>query len=211
VGELPLEVQAKLLRVLEDGRITPVGADRAERQVNVRVVAATNRNLIEMVRQGAFRIDLYHRLSALTIEVPALCERGGDVGMMLEERLEFLRGEGHAPRLSSGDRALLLAYDWPGNVRQLHKVVDAAVLLDAPVKELLRKEAALGPATGSLDDGEALLPRRAEDIRPIEEVRCAYTLRAFELLDRNTKETARRLELSPNTLRKYLREADGEG
>ncbi|MCJ2373255.1 nitric oxide reductase transcriptional regulator NorR [Pseudomonas sp. RGM 3321] len=129
VGELPLSVQSKLLRVLQSGQLQRVGSDQ-EHHVDVRIIAATNRDLAEEVRSGRFRADLYHRLSVYPLLVPALRERGRDVlllaGYFLEEnRVRMgLRGL----RLSAEAQRLLLAHNWPGNVRELEHLISRAVL-----------------------------------------------------------------------------------
>ncbi|KPW99752.1 MULTISPECIES: nitric oxide reductase transcriptional regulator NorR [Pseudomonas syringae group] len=129
VGELPLSVQSKLLRVLQSGQLQRVGADQ-EHHVDVRIIAATNRDLAQEVRSGRFRADLYHRLSVYPLLVPALRERGRDVlllaGYFLEEnRVRMgLRGL----RLSAEAQRLLLAHPWPGNVRELEHLISRAVL-----------------------------------------------------------------------------------
>jgi anaerobic nitric oxide reductase transcription regulator len=129
VGELPQVAQAKLLRVLQDGYLQRVGSDR-EHRADVRVIAATNRDLAEEVRAGRFRADLYHRLGVFPLSVPALRERAGDVlllaGGFIEEnrRRMGLRGL----RLAPGAQQALLAYPWPGNVRELEYLIARATL-----------------------------------------------------------------------------------
>jgi len=129
IGELPLAAQAKLLRVLQSGQLQRVGADR-EQRVNVRVLAATNRDLAEEVRAGRFRADLYHRLSVYPLKVPALRERGRDVlllaGFFLEQNRARLGLRNL--RLSSAAHSSLLAYAWPGNVRELEHLIGRAAL-----------------------------------------------------------------------------------
>jgi anaerobic nitric oxide reductase transcription regulator len=124
VGELPLGVQAKLLRVLQNGQLQRIGSD-SEHKVDVRLIAATNRDLAEEVRAGRFRADLYHRLSVYPLRVPPLRERGRDVlllaGFFLEEnraRLGLL-----SIRLATDAQAALLSYRWPGNVRELEHMI----------------------------------------------------------------------------------------
>jgi anaerobic nitric oxide reductase transcription regulator len=129
VGELSLAVQAKLLRVLQGGQLQRLGSDR-EHQVDVRVIAATNRNLADEVRAGRFRADFYHRLSVYPLVVPPLRERGHDVLMLAGYFLEQNRsrlGLGSL-RLSAGAQAALLAHDWPGNVRELEHLVGRSAL-----------------------------------------------------------------------------------
>lgn len=130
VGELPLLVQAKLLRVLQSGEIQRLGSDRALR-VDVRVLAATNRELQQEVAAGRFRADLYHRLSVFPLTVPPLRERGRDVlalaGYFLEHNQQRLNVRN--VRLSNTAKQTLLDYDWPGNVRELEHVMSRAALL----------------------------------------------------------------------------------
>jgi len=129
LGELPLGVQPKLLRALQTGEIQRVGSDRALR-VDVRVLAATNRDLGEEVRAGRFRADLYHRLSVYPLHVPPLRERREDVLLLAGFFLDMARvrlGLGQV-RLTQGARQRLLAYDWPGNVRELEHLMLRASL-----------------------------------------------------------------------------------
>jgi len=129
VGELPLPVQAKLLRVLQGGQLQRLGSDR-EHRADVRVIAATNRDLAEEVRAGRFRADLYHRLSVYPLRVPPLRERGQDVLLLAGHFLEQNRsrlGLGSL-RLDAGARAALLAHDWPGNVRELEHLIGRSAL-----------------------------------------------------------------------------------
>jgi anaerobic nitric oxide reductase transcription regulator len=129
VGELPLPVQAKLLRVLQSGQLQRVGSDR-EHHVDVRVIAATNRDLASEVRAGRFRADLYHRLGAYPLRVPPLRERERDVLLLAGSFLEQARGRLglRGLRLTDDARQALLGYDWPGNVRELEHLIGRAVL-----------------------------------------------------------------------------------
>lgn len=129
VGELPLATQAKLLRALQEGQVQRLGSDR-EHHVDVRVIAATNRDLADDVRQGTMRADFYHRLSVFPLHVPPLRERGRDVlaiaGFFLEEARARHRLGGL--RLDASAQAALLAYQWPGNVRELEHTLGRAVI-----------------------------------------------------------------------------------
>jgi DNA-binding NtrC family response regulator len=147
VGEIPTELQPKILRALEEGRIEPVGSDR-EVEVDVRVVAATNRDLLRDVREGRFREDLYYRLESVTLAVPPLRERAGDVDALSEHFLETVCARNNLKRRCLSARALerLRAYPFPGNVRELRNLVERLVIL----------------ASGDpidLDDVEDALPR----------------------------------------------------
>lgn len=130
IGELPPGVQAKLLRVLEGGKLQRLGAT-AETSVDVRVIAATNRNLEEAIRQKQFREDLYYRLAVFTIRIPALRERGEDVILLAEHFLDGFRREFRKPKLRFTQAALsaLRDHDWPGNVRELQNVIERAAIL----------------------------------------------------------------------------------
>lgn len=122
LGELPLALQPKLLRVLEDGSLRRVGSHK-ERRIDVRIIAATNRDLAEDVREGAFREDLYYRLNVLSIKLPPLRERGDDLDLLIDHRL------GPDWQLETEARSLLHRCRWPGNVRQLINVIDRATIL----------------------------------------------------------------------------------
>ncbi len=127
VGELPREVQPKLLRFLEEGEVHPVGAARPVR-VDVRVVAATHRDLKELVREGRFREDLFYRLSVVPVRVPPLRERLEEIPLLASHLLRLLCGP-DAPRLSEDALAALFTYAWPGNVRQLRNELERIVAL----------------------------------------------------------------------------------
>ncbi|MEF7614395.1 nitric oxide reductase transcriptional regulator NorR [Aquincola sp. MAHUQ-54] len=129
VGELPEPVQAKLLRVLQSGQLQRLGSDR-ERHVDVRVIAASNRDLAQEVRAGRMRADFYHRLSVYPLHVPPLRERGRDVLLICGHFLEENRARLHLGglRLDASAQAALLAHDWPGNVRELEHLVGRSVL-----------------------------------------------------------------------------------
>jgi PAS domain S-box-containing protein len=130
IGELPMELQPKLLRVLQEGEFEPVGGSRT-RQVDVRVVAATNRNLREETENGRFREDLYYRLNVFPVQVPPLRERGADIGLLASvfaERHGRKLGRAIAPLTPDCVRRLR-AYRWPGNVRELENVIERAVIV----------------------------------------------------------------------------------
>lgn len=129
VGELSLTVQAKLLRVLQSGQLQRLGSDK-EHQVDVRLIAATNRDLAEEVRSGRYRADFYHRLSVYPLKVPALRDRGRDVLLLSGFFLEQNRSRMglNSLRLNSDAQEALLAYTWPGNVRELEHLIGRSAL-----------------------------------------------------------------------------------
>ncbi|HEY3382187.1 MAG TPA: sigma-54 dependent transcriptional regulator [Vicinamibacterales bacterium] len=130
VGEMSLRMQALLLRFLESGEIQRVGAERAQARTNVRVVAATNRNLTERIASKDFREDLYYRLNVIHLTMPPLRERREDVPELLDYFIDFYstRHTLPVPRLAPEALAQLVAYNWPGNVRELKNFVERLVL-----------------------------------------------------------------------------------
>jgi transcriptional regulator with PAS, ATPase and Fis domain len=127
IGELPLEMQAKLLRVLQEKEVRPVGSNEKV-NVDVRVIAATNRDLETAYRDGTFRKDLYVRLNVVTVHLPALRDRRSDIPMLVHHFLDrYARGE-HL-HVTPGAMKSLLQYDWPGNIRELENCVARAVTL----------------------------------------------------------------------------------
>jgi DNA-binding NtrC family response regulator len=137
IGELEPDVQPRLLRALERGQVKPVGSAQFK-NVNVRVIAATNRDLAAEVKAGRFREDLYHRLAVVKVELPPLRDRMGDVALLVRHFLDqAAAGSGRAPvAVAPETMQALAAHDWPGNVRQLKNVIDRALAL-APHAEVL--------------------------------------------------------------------------
>lgn len=141
IGELPLEAQARLLRVLQEGEIRRVGSTQS-RKVNVRLIAATHRNLRARARRGEFREDLYYRLNVVQVKLPPLRERGNDIIGLCETLLDKLRVKLGRDQLRLDAEALksIQAYDWPGNVRELENALERGAILcdrDLITKELL--------------------------------------------------------------------------
>jgi transcriptional regulator with GAF, ATPase, and Fis domain len=129
VGEIPIDLQGKLLRVLQEGQYERVGEEKT-RQVDVRIIAATNRNLRKDIGKGHFRQDLYYRLSVFPIEVAPLRYRKGDIPLLADHFLGLIqkRDNRQLPRLSATNLKQLQGYDWPGNVRELQNVIERAVI-----------------------------------------------------------------------------------
>jgi two-component system response regulator HydG len=131
IGELPLDLQAKLLRALQEKEVRPVGATHAV-PITARVLAATNRDLSAMVAQGAFRKDLYFRLSVVNLKLPPLRERREDIAILAEHFLERMHRETGASHVFSEDAIRLMTeYDWPGNVRELENAIERACSLSS--------------------------------------------------------------------------------
>ena len=166
VGEIPLELQAKLLRVLQEGELERVGEERT-RRVNVRLVTASNRDLRAETEAGRFRQDLYYRLSVFPIELPPLRKRKGDIPLLAEH---FLRVSARklgrtAPRLTLAAVHRLQQYDWPGNVRELQHVLERAVITSTGSRLNVELPAASG--AGRIPEASAA----AESVRTVAEIR----------------------------------------
>lgn len=130
ITEMSIEAQSKLLRVLQDGEFSRVG-DNEVRKTDIRIVAATNRNVQKAIRDGSFREDLYHRLAGIQVSLPKLCERGDDIVMLAEHFLQQFAAENHVRLTGFTDdaKAAMLSYEWPGNVRELRQVVQTAAVM----------------------------------------------------------------------------------
>src|SRR5205814_4787714 len=130
IGEMSPAMQVKLLRVLQERKVRPVGAHE-ELQVNSRVIAATNRDLAALVKEGIFREDLFYRVSVIPIELPSLRERGADIAELADHFVrKYSTQTSHAISISEGAMRLLEAYSWPGNVRELEHTIERAVALE---------------------------------------------------------------------------------
>jgi DNA-binding NtrC family response regulator len=206
VGDLPLGLQVKLLRVVQEREVRPVGAARSE-PVDVRLIAATHRDLHKAIAEGTFREDLYYRLCVLELAIPRLADRPDDV-MPLAER--FL-ADANA-RLGRGVRGfagaakrLLCAYHWPGNVRELENAVERAVnLCDG---ELVTPDDL--PAVLAQPREEDFLARAAERRWTIADLELAYARRVLAQTGGNKKHAARLLGIDRRTLHRWLGEQDG--
>ena len=213
VGEMPMSTQIKMLRVLEDRKITRLGAND-EIEVNVRLVAATNASLQAMVNRGSFRKDLFYRLSVVTIELPVLAERRGDIPLLIDHFLKVLtaRYKKQVPIVSKHVQQALIAHSWPGNVCQLRNAVEQMLVLDkdgrldvddlpddiAPLGQTVDGDAASGVARGA----DALIGR------PFTEVEKFYIERALELTGGKREEAAKILEIGERTLYRKIKEYD---
>jgi transcriptional regulator with GAF, ATPase, and Fis domain len=200
IGEASPALQVRLLRLLETGTFRRVG-ETADRRADVRVIAATHRDLEEEVRAGRFRSDLYYRLSVFPIRLPPLRERRQDVELLVHHFVErFNRELGRSVRsIPRSTLARLLEHDWPGNVRELQNVVQRLVLL-SPGEELAGlDESPAGPAAVPVSAAPPSSPRR------LEEVERAHILAVLGQAGGNQSEAARLLGLKRGTLRWRLK------
>ena len=215
VGELPLAVQAKLLRALQNGEIQRLGADKP-RTVDVRIIAATNRQLRDSVGAGHFRADLYHRLSVYPVHIPPRRERGNDLLILAGHFLELNRARLglRSVRLAPAAERALLAYTWPGNVRELEHVISRAALKllsrGALRSEILTLEAELL----DLDSVAPAVPRTAPSTPPgaaptlreaVDDCQRQCIQQALQQADGNWASAARLLEVDPSNLHKLAR------
>ncbi|MBI2388598.1 MAG: sigma-54-dependent Fis family transcriptional regulator [Deltaproteobacteria bacterium] len=207
IGDLPLELQPKLLRVLESRCLRPLGGSR-EVEVDVRFVAATNRDLESMQAERRFREDLFFRLNVFAISVPPLRERAGDVTLLASHFLgELCRRLGKSPKtLSQEALSRLEAYRWPGNVRELSNVVERAVIVArgeiVSTADLAVPE---GPHVTAPVPGEALVSPGAGAYPPLEAIERRYVLQVYEQTGRNKTRAAEILGLSRVGLREKLK------
>jgi formate hydrogenlyase transcriptional activator len=212
IGELPLETQVKLLRVLQEQEFEPVGSSRTQR-VDVRVIAATNRNLREMVEAGRFRSDLFYRLNVLPLQLPPLRERLSDIpGLVALCVARFAKRFGKKVEgVSQETMARLMSYPWPGNIRELQNVIERAVVLSAGPTLRLDKDlvpvvataGSLVPAEPPAHEAQPAAPSTS-GLPTLEEVQRNHILAALQQADgvvHGPRGAARILNLHPNTLR----------
>lgn len=194
IGELPPEAQAGLLRVLQDGRFNPLG-NTEEIKVNVRIIAATNRNLAEMVRAGKFREDLFHRLNMVHIHISSLRERPDDIS----EIANAFWMNRHKRRLNTEQIAALESYDWPGNVRELHNVLELADILDENDFSMLIEENRR--QWGLNDDASGASAEYPDDLTKMTQIHVKNVLEKYK---GNISHAADALGIQRNTVKKYL-------
>ena len=209
IGELPLELQPKLLRALQDGEVKPVGGTASIR-VDARVIAATNRTLTDSIKAGTFREDLYYRLAVITIEVPALRNRPGDIALLARHFAEqaALRAERSRPHLTDAAIAHLTAHSWPGNVRELENTIERAVIL--ATSDILDVSDVAGPRP--LTAASGLTTFTGDHVPTLDELERTHIMKVLELCEGQKTKAASMLGINRTTLWKKLRQygLDGE-
>ena len=216
VGEMPMPTQIKLLRVLEDRKVSRIGANE-EMDVNVRVVAATNADMQEGVKKGTFRKDLYFRLAVVSIELPPLRERRSDIPLLIDLFLKQLstRYNRPIPIVTRSAQQALIAYEWPGNVRELRNTVEGMMILDKDgkldVDDLPSDIAPLSAGAEKLDGYG--LAQGADSLvgRPLIDVEKYYIQRALELTAGKREEAAHLLGIGERTMYRKIKEYDIKG
>ncbi len=211
VGDMPLATQIKLLRVLESGEITRVGSNDPTR-VNVRILSATNRDLEDQPSPaGTFRSDLYHRLKVVTISLPRLVERSQDIPLLIEHFIRYFARRHHKTikSMTTAARLKLLAFDWPGNVRQLRNTIESMVVVDydeiLDVDDLPTEFADTAPAaaTGAAGTSAGLPGLVGKSLVEIEKLFIAETLR---FTGGNREQAAQMLGIGERTLYRKIKE-----
>jgi two-component system response regulator HydG len=205
IGEMPSALQAKLLHVLESGTVRPVGSTK-EREIDVRIIAATHRNLVQAAREGKFREDLLYRLDVISIVLPALRDHREDIPALLEHFLTECRAkypQSEVRSFSPEALSQLRRYRWPGNVRELAHMTEKLVLLGRSGEI---SAADLADTISTVGAGDALEFRG--DVKPMAEIERLYAAWALAQTGGHRGQTAERLGVDPKTLRKWLEEPD---
>lgn len=212
VGEMPMNTQIKLLRVLEDGQINRVGANESIK-VNVRLVAATNADLKDMVARGSFRKDLYYRLNVVNIMLPPLRERRIDLPLLMDHFFKEMSAR-HSKKVSGFSKAAqnaLVAYDWPGNIRQLRNTVERMLVVDLDgLLDIDDLPDDIPPLhAGSVSPAGAVMDGQGNDAlvgRPLDEVERYYIMKALERAEGKRDEAANMLGMGERTLYRKIKD-----
>jgi len=210
VGELPVDLQAKMLRAIQEKEIRPVGSTRRV-PINVRILAATNRDLEQAVMQGAFRRDLYFRLNVLSLRIPALRERRQDIPLLIGHFLDRLTRTSNQEKILSDDALkAMLAYDWPGNVRELENCLERSYAFTSGpaihVGDLPREIANLPLPEPSNGNGDGRLK-----VVPIAELEKQTILKTIMDLNGDKLQAARLLGIGKTTLYRKLKDYAEQG
>ena len=210
IAEMPWSLQAKLLRALQDGSLRPVGQN-FEQQVDVRIIAATHQNLLQRVKDGTFREDLYYRLETFTLEVPPLRHRGQDIQLLAESMVANLTDPTERPQisLSAEARACLQAYDFPGNVRELQNILERGVAFCEG--ELLRLDhlpkrvqAAANPISHLTSSIALNLGARQTELPNLQTIQQRYVHHVLHQVQGNKRQAAKILGVGRRTLYRWL-------
>jgi two-component system response regulator HydG len=200
IGDLPVDLQAKLLRVLQEREVKPVGSTE-RRRLDVRIIAATNRDLEAAIRNGSFRQDLYFRLNVVQIKLPPLRERKSDIPLLVTSFLDkFTDPQGPARTISEDAMRRLVAYDWPGNVRELENAIERAVALGSgPIVHV-------GDLPSSLQYPSSERAPEKEELLPLEELERRAILRTLRETGGDKLAAARMLGIGKTTLYRKLKQ-----
>jgi len=200
IGDMPVDLQAKLLRALQEREVKPVGSTE-RRHINIRIIAATNRDLESAIRTGAFRQDLYFRLNVVQIKLPPLRERKSDIQLMVISFLEKF-SDPHGPPRTISDDAMrrLIAYDWPGNVRELENAIERAVAMGSgPIVHV-------GDLPSNLHYPSSDRVPEKDELLPMEELERRAILRTLRETGGDKLAAARMLGIGKTTLYRKLKQ-----
>ncbi len=203
VGDLPVDLQAKLLRAIQEKEVRPVGGTKRI-PINVRILAATNRDLESAVADGSFRRDLYFRLNVLTLRIPPLRERKQDIPLLAAHFLEHMTAAGASPRTLSDDAVkALMGYDWPGNVRELENSLErASAMSSGPVLHLSDLPTPIQNVHGRMPLAGGVLPR----VVPLVDMEKQAILSTIDQLNGDKLLAAKLLGIGKTTLYRKLKE-----
>ncbi len=196
IGAAPLKVQTSLLRVLQEKEVRRIGAQSTQK-LNLRIIAATNSNLMEMVQKGTFREDLFYRLNVVNIEIPALRDRKKDIVPIAENLLKKYGIEYLKPNIRISEKAMhiLVRHSWPGNIRELENIIQRTIIMSGD--------------TITVDDLPKYLkypePKEDNTSRPLREIEKAYILKVLAAVDNNKTKAAEILQIDRKTLRQKLK------
>src|SRR5690606_14259025 len=198
IGNAPQTVQTRLLRVLQEKEVTKIGAHHSEK-INLRVVAATNSNLPQMIRSGAFREDLYYRLNVVNILIPPLRDRKEDIPAIVNTLLKKYGAEFQKNQISIAEPALqlLLRHSWPGNIRELENVIQRSIIMSENIIDLENLP----------DYLKAPLPQESDDSagESLEDVEKKHILKVLSAVNNNKTRAAEILKIDRKTLRQKLK------
>jgi two-component system response regulator HydG len=200
IGDMPVDLQAKLLRALQEREVKPVGSTE-RRHINVRIIAATNRDLETAIRTGAFRQDLYFRLNVVQLKLPPLRERKSDIQLLVTSFLEKF-SDSHGPPRTISDDAMrrLIAYDWPGNVRELENAIERAVAMGSgPIVHV-------GDLPSNLHYPSSERVLEKDELLPMEELERRAILRTLRETGGDKLAAARMLGIGKTTLYRKLKQ-----
>ena len=200
IGDMPVDLQAKLLRALQEREVKPVGSTE-RRHIDVRIIAATNRDLEAAIRSGSFRQDLYFRLNVVQIKLPALRERKSDIPLLVTSFLEkFANSRGESRNISEEAMRQLVAYDWPGNVRELENAIERAVALGSgPIVHV-------GDLPTNLQYPSTERAPEKDELLPLDELERRAILRTLRETSGDKLAAARMLGIGKTTLYRKLKQ-----
>ncbi len=196
IGNAPAYVQTRLLRVLQEKEVRKIGEQKVQK-VELRIIAATNSNLKEMVKNGSFREDLYYRLNVVNIETPSLKSHKSDIPLLARNFLKKYKKEYAKPKLEFTEKALdlLKVYNWPGNVRELENIVQRAIIMSEDKIDVDQLPSHL----------KYSVPEISSELKPLKEIEKDHILKVMASVDNNKTKAAEILQINRKTLREKLK------